>query len=162
MVMSNAGWGMRNSHALLVWLLIAVIYTKVSGIFIKVENAGGRGLNGHGKTTIKIKLKKETACIFKTAMYTFENIFNRKNCKWMYIKCIYLNINMYIKEWALAGVAQWTGCRPGNRKVTCSIPGQGTCLGWGPGPQLGVCERQPIDVSLTHQCFFLFLSPFPL
>ena len=59
MVMSNAGWGMRNSHALLVWLLIAVIYTKVSGIFIKVENAGGRGLNGHGKTTIKIKLKKE-------------------------------------------------------------------------------------------------------
>ena len=30
-----------------------------------------------------------------------------------------------------------------------------------PGPQLGACERQPVDVSLTHWCFFpsLLLSP---
>ena len=30
------------------------------------------------------------------------------------------------------------------------IPRQGTCLGFGPGPQLGLQERQLIDVSLTH------------
>ena len=27
---------------------------------------------------------------------------------------------------------------------------QGTCLDCGPGPQLGVCERQLINVSLIH------------
>ena len=36
-----------------------------------------------------------------------------------------------------------------SRKVAGSIPGEGTCLGCRPGPQLGVCKRQPI-VSLTH------------
>ena len=30
----------------------------------------------------------------------------------------------------------------------------------GPGPQLGACERQLIDVCLTYQCFFPSLSPF--
>ena len=51
---------------------------------------------------------------------------------------------------ALAGVAQWTEHGPVNQKVTSYIPRQGTCLGCRPGPQLGVCERQLIDVSLTH------------
>ena len=36
---------------------------------------------------------------------------------------------------ALAGVAQWTECRPANQRVADSIPGQGTWLGFGPGPQ---------------------------
>ena len=50
-------------------------------------------------------------------------------------------------DWVLA-------CKP---KVAGSIPHQGTCLGCGPGPQLGAHERQPhIDVSLP-----LFLPPFP-
>ena len=53
---------------------------------------------------------------------------------------------------ALAGVAQWIECQPVNQKVTGLIPGQGTCLGCGPGPPQGVHERQPI-VSLTHRCF---------
>ena len=35
---------------------------------------------------------------------------------------------------ALAGVAQWIECRPVNRRVTGSIPTQGTFLGCGPGP----------------------------
>ena len=39
------------------------------------------------------------------------------------------------KSTALAGVAQWTECRPANQRVTGSIPSQGTCLGCGPGPQ---------------------------
>ena len=59
----------------------------------------------------------------------------------------------------LAGVAQWTLCWPTDQKVAGSIPGQGTCLGGGPGPQLGTCKRQPIDVSLTHRCFSPSLSP---
>ena len=35
---------------------------------------------------------------------------------------------------ALNGAAQWVGHCPANQKVTGSIPGQGTCLGCGPGP----------------------------
>ena len=58
---------------------------------------------------------------------------------------------------ALADVAQWIECRPANQRVTGLNPSQGTCLGCRPGPQQGVCERQPhIDVSLP-----LFLLPFP-
>ena len=48
----------------------------------------------------------------------------------------------------LAGVAQWIEHQPVNQKVTGLIPGQGTCLGCGPGSQLGASERQPINVSL--------------
>ena len=51
---------------------------------------------------------------------------------------------------ALSGMAQWIECWPVNPKLTGSIPSQGTRLGFGPGPQLGVCKRQPTDVSLAH------------
>ena len=34
-------------------------------------------------------------------------------------------------------------------RVAGSILGRGTCLGCGPGPQLGVCEGQLISVSLS-------------
>ena len=65
-------------------------------------------------------------------------------------------LGLRISEIALAGVAQWIECQPVNQRVTGSIPSQGTCLGCRPGPQYGVCERQPdIDVSLP-----LFLLPF--
>ena len=57
---------------------------------------------------------------------------------------------------ALAGVAQWIECQPANQGAGGLIPSQGTCLGCGPGSQLGVCERQLTDVSLP-----LFLSRFP-
>ena len=50
----------------------------------------------------------------------------------------------------------WLGI-PTKQKVASSIPSQGTCLGCRPGPQWGMCKRQPhIDVSLP-----LFLPPFP-
>ena len=50
---------------------------------------------------------------------------------------------------SLAGVAQWTECWTSNQRVAGSIPSQGTCLSCRPGPQYGVCERQPrIDGSL--------------
>ena len=62
---------------------------------------------------------------------------------------------------ALAGVAQWTECQPGNQRVAGSIPSQGTRLGCRPGPQLGACVKQLLDVSLTHQCFSLSLFPSP-
>ena len=46
-------------------------------------------------------------------------------------------------------MAQWIEFWPVNQRVTSSIPSQDTYLGCRPGPQLGVCERQPhIDVSL--------------
>ena len=39
---------------------------------------------------------------------------------------------------ALAGVAQGTECQPSNQRVAGSILSQGTGLGLGPDPQLGV------------------------
>ena len=58
---------------------------------------------------------------------------------------------------ALAGLAQWTEHGPVNQTVAGSIPSQGTCLGFRPGPQWEACERQPhVDVSLP-----LFLPLFP-
>ena len=59
----------------------------------------------------------------------------------------------------LTGVAQSVGRQPSQRKVTVLIPSQGTCPGCGPVPSRGECERQPMDVSLTHGCFPLSLSP---
>ena len=51
---------------------------------------------------------------------------------------------------ALAGLAQWTECRPANQMVASLIPSPGTCLGCGLGPQCRVRERQPhIGVSLS-------------
>ena len=54
-------------------------------------------------------------------------------------------------------MAQWIECQPSNWKVASSIPSQGTCLGCGPGPQLGAWERQ--WVSLAHWCLSPALSP---
>ena len=51
-------------------------------------------------------------------------------------------------DFALAGVAQWTEHQPVNPRVAGSIPSQGRCLSYRPGPQWGATERQPhIDVS---------------
>ena len=59
----------------------------------------------------------------------------------------------------LAGVAQWIEHQPVKGKAAGLIPYQGTCLSGGPGHQLVACERQLINVSLTHRCFSL---PSPL
>ena len=56
---------------------------------------------------------------------------------------------------ALAAVAQWIKRRPANQDVTGSIPSQGTCLGYRPGPQVGAHERQQhINVSLSFSLPF--------
>ena len=65
-----------------------------------------------------------------------------------------------IENLALASVAQWIECRPVNGQVTGSMPSQGGRSGCRPRPPLGVGERQPVAVSLTHWCFSL-LSPSP-
>ena len=45
-------------------------------------------------------------------------------------------------------MAQWIDYWPANPVAAGSIPSQGKCLGCGPGPPVGVCKRQPIDISL--------------
>ena len=55
---------------------------------------------------------------------------------------------------ALVGVVQWIECQPANQRVSGSIPSQGTCLGCGPGPQLG-------GMRGNHTLMFLSL-PAPL
>ena len=53
--------------------------------------------------------------------------------------------------------------QPANQRVASSIPSQGTCLGGGPSPHLGGCEKQPTDVFLAHGCLSLSFSlPYPL
>ena len=42
-----------------------------------------------------------------------------------------------LKKKSQDGVAQWMECWPVNGKVSGLIPGQGTCLGCGSGPQMG-------------------------
>ena len=58
--------------------------------------------------------------------------------------------------WAPAGVALSSEHGPVKPKGSQFNSWSGTCLGCGPGPQLGPCESRPIDVSLP-----LFLPPFP-
>ena len=53
-----------------------------------------------------------------------------KSYSWLYSM---LNIKKLLK--ALAGVAQWIEGQPAKQRVANLIPGQGTCLGCGPGPQ---------------------------
>ena len=60
-----------------------------------------------------------------------------------------------LENTALAGVAQWIEHWPVNPEVSGSIPSQDTSLGCGLGPQLGICRRQLIDLSLP-----LFLPSF--
>ena len=67
---------------------------------------------------------------------------------------------------ALTGVARWVGRHPVDQKVTGSIPGQCTCLGCGPGPQIGgrggrggVGGNQSIFLSHTLMFSFSFSSP---
>lgn len=49
---------------------------------------------------------------------------------------------------ALASVALWIECQSVKRKDADLTPS--TCLGYGPGPQSGMCANQLINVSLIH------------
>ena len=65
---------------------------------------------------------------------------------------------------ALAGMAQWIECQPGNQRVAGSIPSQDTCLGCRFSPWSGCL------LEATYRCFShtsmilspLFLPPSPL
>ena len=79
------------------------------------------------------------------------------------LDCLGLPVQSQIKtvalrpdQWGLVGGASSREAEV--QKFTSLIPCQGTCLGCGPGSWLGVCERQPINISLAHQCFSLSLS----
>ena len=50
---------------------------------------------------------------------------------------IYVSFIKKKEKQAVAGVGYWVECQPVNQKITSLIPGQGTCLGCRPGPQLG-------------------------
>ena len=66
----------------------------------------------------------------------------------MQLLCSYAAVKILCA--ALTIMAQRVGHHPANREVASSIPGQGAYLGCRPGPWLGVFERQPMGVSLTH------------
>ena len=59
----------------------------------------------------------------------------------------------------LTGVAQLVGCPPAEQKVAVWIPGQGTGLRCGFGPQSG-CIREAAD-RCFHVSFPFLLPPFP-
>ena len=57
------------------------------------------------------------------------------------------------------GLVDWV---PAFEQKDCQFSSQsGTRLNCGPGPQPGVCERQPMGVSLAHWCFSPSHSPSP-
>ena len=60
---------------------------------------------------------------------------------------------------ALAGVAQWIEHQSANQRVAGFIPGQGTCLGCGPGSQYETCERQP-HINLKKLVFKIYFKYF--
>ena len=49
-------------------------------------------------------------------------------------------------DWGGSVVGHW----PANRKVAGLLSGRGAYLGCMPGPLLGACEGQPIDVSPVY------------
>ena len=57
-------------------------------------------------------------------------------------------------------MAQLVEPRPAKQNASGSFPSQGTCLGCEfSAPSWGMYNGQPIDVSLSHQCFSPSFSP---
>ena len=56
-------------------------------------------------------------------------------CHRTHVLTVALTLEIKIRTWALAGVAQWIEHRPANQRVTGSITSQGTCLRCGPASQ---------------------------
>ena len=96
--------------------------------------------------------------MFISALFTITKIWKQTKCpsvdEWIKKPWYMYTMNTFwplkIRKSTLAGVAQWIECWPVNQKVASLTPSQGTCLGCGPGPQLGVYNRQLINVSLAH------------
>ena len=65
---------------------------------------------------------------------------------------------MKTKKEAPAGMAQLVGMLSHRPEGCGLVPSQG--LGAGLVPGQGACGRQLINVLLSHQCFFLSLTPF--
>ena len=70
--------------------------------------------------------------------------------QYSHLTCVQIIFNDIETVSPPTGVAQWVGHCPKNQKVTSWTPGQGTCLVCRPGARLEACERQPIDISLSH------------
>ena len=75
---------------------------------------------------------------------------NNKNNK-THLQCI----------WPWPTWLSWWECHLINRRITGSIPGQGTGLGAGSAPSWGPNKRQQSDASLLHWCFSSFLLTLP-
>ena len=105
--------------------------------------------------------------LYKNNVFIAENLENieNKNCLHFYhlkinvvvssLLCILCLKNEYL-PWPvwLSGLS--TSLQ--SERFAALIPSQGTCLGCRPGPQLGACKRQLINVSFAFRCFSL-LSP---
>ena len=116
------------------WLVICYVWLLCISMFNKTASSG--------------------MFLFLKIIGNLEKCFHLRNQLWAVGQSQHYNKRLCI---SLASVAQWIESQPVKQRVACSIPSQGTCLGCGPGPQWGACERQPhIDVSLP-----LFLLLFP-
>ena len=71
---------------------------------------------------------------------------------------LHVSVNINCSK-VLTCVAQCVECYSTKQKFGGSIPGQGTRLGCRAKLRRGACERQSIDVSLTHRYFSPSLSP---
>ena len=95
--------------------------------------------------------------IKSTKYFQWNQLHSIKNIVYHLFLINCLKITLICADWC--GSVDWV---PICGKVAGSIPSQGTCLGFGPGPQLGAWEIQPIAISLTHHVSLpLFLPPLP-
>ena len=99
-------------------------------------------------TVVESLTRKMIECLFFHTFPTLDFLNTDSDQKF----CYHLKLSSH-PDWCSSVDWVWAA----NQRVTGLIPSQGTRLGCRPGPQLGVCERQPhIDVFLP-----LFLPPFP-
>ena len=132
-------------HPLSHWALRRTLWASEAGMMI-------------GKEAIKT-LDEEGSRYVEIVFFFF---FFKETCTRTFIAALFeiVTLKIIMSPWLvwLSGLSAglWT------KRLLGSNPSQGTCLGCRSGLQLGACEKQLINVSLTHQCFspILFL-PFP-
>ena len=86
-------------------------------------------------------------------IYRFKNYFEQ----WKKVLIGVLNQIEYFEPWLVCLSGLSTGLQV--KKTLARFPIRAHAWVAGQAPGWGAHERQPIDVSLTHQCFFPSLSP---
>ena len=95
---------------------------------------GPKDLATHGLSKQVVQRPPE-ACMWPPQTLDDFSQLRKAPFRKMKASIIIVVFHIQIYRVALAGVAQWIERRPVNQRIAGSIPSQGPCLGFGPGPQ---------------------------